>query len=90
MIGEKNQLKNEKKKKRKKAYLGPMELAREIVTSWRELRGKITKYVNIIDHPPSEQSLAAGVSLTDLSYCSPSFIHLYPLCERQIHNDKKR
>lgn len=66
-----------------------MEMAREIaVISWRELRDELTKYADFIDHLPLEQSLVAAVSLANLTYCSPSFIHSYPLCERQIHNDK--
>lgn len=41
MIGGKKQLKNEgEKKRRRKAYLHPMELARDIIT-WRELRDKL-------------------------------------------------
>lgn len=52
-----------KKKERKKAYLSHMELAREVVISWRELKGKPTKYTTTTDHPPSERSLVAVISL---------------------------
>lgn len=40
-----------------------MELAREIVISWRELRDKLIEHATTIDHPPWEQSPVAGVSL---------------------------
>lgn len=64
-----------------------MEKAREIaVISWRELRDELTKYADFIDHLPLEQSVAAAVSLANLSHYTPSFI--YSLCERQIHKGK--